>query len=445
MQSLVSVLLLVGAVCSDNWEHLKHQEFLKSRFPAWTPVSIPGSASLWTVTAQCGEGQMLVVARLDLFGTGCLLQAADLTLGPAGCPFTELDPWTNTVTFHCGLSDCGTAVMVTADHLLYTTHLYYTPRPSGSVIVRTTSAVVLIECRYPRKNDVNSQAVWPTWAPLISTQNGGGFVLYSLHQMNDDWDAERASNVYYLGESIHIEASAVTMHRGPVRLYVDLCVATPTPDQDSTPRYQLIDFNGCLMDSRASDSGSSFVTPRTHQNKLQIKLGAFRFLDAGSAIFITCHLKVAAIDGRPDPVNKACFFQKPANEWAPVEGPGGICLCCGRGNCRGGRRGRSVDFRRRAAVSQFEDDQLRKEGEIQMGPLVILAAEPGDQAPTVRIESQNATNRPEAPEHTHVQMKTVLILVGLVGAVALMLSGLMVGGVVICGALTIFNLYNKLT
>uniref|UniRef100_UPI00398F76C9 zona pellucida sperm-binding protein 3-like n=1 Tax=Pristiophorus japonicus TaxID=55135 RepID=UPI00398F76C9 len=459
MWCLVSVLLLVGAVCSNNREHSKYRKLLQSRFRAthvpgriaggWNPASVPGTAASpsssfpQTLTALCGEQSLLVTASLDLLGTGHLIQAADLTLGPLGCPFTQLDARTNTVLFHHQLSECGIAVVVTAHQLIYSTHLYYTPRPTRSVIVRSSSAIALIECRYPREIRVNRQAVWPPWVPSSSLQTGGTLVSYSLRRMNDDWGAERTSNVYHLGDSINVEASVITTDHVPLRLYVDSCVATLTPDKDSTPRYHLIDSNGCLMDSRAEDSSSSFVSPRVHQDKLQIKLDAFRFVDVRSSIFISCRLTVAVAVGRPDPVNKACFFRKPANEWVPVEGSSEICLCCDQGTCGGGRRGWSIDLGPRATVSQFEDDQLRKVGEVQMGPLLILAALPGDVAPRVRIESQNVSDGQKAPEHS-VDMKAMLIVVGVVGAVALVLSGLVVGGAVLCGALTIFNLYNKL-
>ncbi|GCC20363.1 hypothetical protein chiPu_0018922 [Chiloscyllium punctatum] len=248
--------------------------------------------------------------------------------------------------------------MVTKHHFLYSTHLYYMLKEPRLAIVRTSSDIALIECHYPR-NDVNSQAVWPTWLPFKSLLKRGGFLSYSLRQMNDKWDAERVSNVYYLGELIHIEASVMSIDHEPLRLYVDSCVATVTPDKDSTPRYQLIDFNGCLMDSHASDSCSSFVSPRVQQNKLQISLGAFRF-----------------------------------------------------------SKGKNLE------------DQLRKAGEIQMGPLVILASR-------MQRENQNISNGQGTPEHNGVDL---MIIVGVVGAVALLLSALVVGGVVICGSLTINKL-----
>ncbi|XP_072447743.1 zona pellucida sperm-binding protein 3-like [Chiloscyllium punctatum] len=256
--------------------------------------------------------------------------------------------------------------------------------------------ILLIGVLLPTRNDVNSQAVWPTWLPFKSLLKRGGFLSYSLRQMNDKWDAERVSNVYYLGELIHIEASVMSIDHEPLRLYVDSCVATVTPDKDSTPRYQLIDFNGCLMDSHASDSCSSFVSPRVQQNKLQISLGAFRFSKGKNLIFITCNLKVTEIDGIPDSVNKACFFQKLGNEWMPVEGLNEICRCCDHGNCRGSRR--NVLFQQRAAVSLSQEDQLRKAGEIQMGPLVILASR-------MQRENQNISNGQGTPEHSQAQRK----------------------------------------
>ncbi|XP_048476208.1 zona pellucida sperm-binding protein 3-like isoform X2 [Rhincodon typus] len=434
MWSLFLVLFSVGVVCCNHSEYLIQQKILKGRFkvtPAPDPIpsdwvlatitSVSHSSSLHAIVALCGKQALLVVAKLDLFGNGHLIQAVDLTLGPLGCPFTHVDTWMNIVLFYYHLSDCGTnLVMVTEHHLLYSTHLYYMLKEPRLAIVRTSLDIALIECHYPRKDDVNSQAVWPTWLPFKSLSNGGGFLSYSLRQMNDKWDAERVSNVYYLGELIHIEASVMTIGHEPLRLYVDNCVATLTPDKDSTPRYQLIDFSGA------------------HQNTLQINLGAFRFLNGRSLVFITCNLKVTEIGSVPDPANKACFFQKPENEWISVEGSNEICQCCDHGNCRGSRG--NVGFQQRTAVFQSQDDQLRK-GEIQMGPLVILASESADFAPRMQTENQNISNGQGTPEHNGVDLK---IVVGVVGAVALMLSGLVVGGIIICGSLTIFNLYNKL-
>uniref|UniRef100_A0A8D0G6S9 Uncharacterized protein n=1 Tax=Sphenodon punctatus TaxID=8508 RepID=A0A8D0G6S9_SPHPU len=67
----------------------------------------PGESTLWSddeggaprktwppsrpVTVQCQEAQLVVTVHRDLFGTGRLIKAADLSLGPAACPYTSLN------------------------------------------------------------------------------------------------------------------------------------------------------------------------------------------------------------------------------------------------------------------------------------------------------------------------------------------------------------------
>uniref|UniRef100_UPI00398E5269 zona pellucida sperm-binding protein 3-like n=1 Tax=Pristiophorus japonicus TaxID=55135 RepID=UPI00398E5269 len=150
---------------------------------------------------------------------------------------------------------------MTDNLLIYTTHLYYRPSRIGGIIVRTSGAVVPILCHYTSKRIVSSNAIKPTWVPFSSTKGAEGRVSFSLRLMTTDWSAERASNIYHLSDLIHIEASVLTVNHMPLRLYIDRCVVTLSPDQDSTPSYHIIDFNGCLLYSRDEDSFSSFVSP----------------------------------------------------------------------------------------------------------------------------------------------------------------------------------------
>ncbi|XP_060710966.1 zona pellucida sperm-binding protein 3-like [Hemiscyllium ocellatum] len=167
----------------------------------------------------------------------------------------------------------------------------------------------------PRKGNVSSNPINPTWIPFSSTRSGEGHLSFSLRLMNGDWLTERPSTIYSLGDLIHIEASVSMSNHIPLKLYIDRCVATLNPDKDSTPRYSIIDYNGCLLDSKAEDSFSTFVLPGDGRepDKLRFDLDAFRFYgDEHSLIFITCHLKVAAVD-QGDSRNKACTFRKLEN------------------------------------------------------------------------------------------------------------------------------------
>ncbi|XP_072420936.1 zona pellucida sperm-binding protein 3-like [Chiloscyllium punctatum] len=130
---------------------------------------------------------------------------------------------------------------MTGDFLTYTTHI---PNYPGPIIERTNGAVVSIECHYLRKGNVSRNPIRPTWILFSSTRSGEGHLLLSLRLMNGDWLTERTSTVYSLGDLIHIEASVSLANHVPLKLYIDRCVATLSPDKDSTPRYSIIDYNG---------------------------------------------------------------------------------------------------------------------------------------------------------------------------------------------------------
>ncbi|XP_078090930.1 zona pellucida sperm-binding protein 3-like [Mustelus asterias] len=341
------VLVLVGAVCcSDTWQQSLGQRFpwIAKATPRPQTVRPPGPpfgshfrvSPVQSVRVQCGEDKLLVRVQLDLFGTRHLVKAADLTLGTAGCRPTRIYSQNHTVLFDYGLHECGSRLQMTGDFLIYSTHLTHSPEYHGSVIVRTNGAVVPIECRYFRKGNVSSNPIKPTWIPFSSTRSGEGHLSFSLRLMNGDWLTERTSTVYYLGELIHIEASVSMSNHMALKLYIDRCVATLRPDPDSSPRYSIIDYNGCLLDSKAEDSFSTFVLPGEERepDKLRFDLDAFRFFgDERSLIFITCHLKVVPVDWR-DSRNKACTWQKMQNVWSPLEESSfDICACCHVGNC----------------------------------------------------------------------------------------------------------------
>ncbi|NWR79281.1 ZP3 protein, partial [Centropus unirufus] len=293
------------------------------------------AAPLHPVAVQCQEARVVVTVHRDLFGTGRLVRAVDLTLGLAACLPVSQNAAENTVTFVAGLHECGSTLQITSDSLVYKTSLFYKPTSSGNpVIVRTNAAVVPIECHYPRKSNVSSKAVRPTWAPFHSTLSVDEKMVFSLRLMNDDWSTERRSNSFQLGESLHLQADVASGGHVPLTLFVDDCIATLNPDRNSSPRYTLIDLGGCLVDGRADDTTSAFISPRPRQETLQFTVDAFRFAaDDRNLIYITCHLKAFPADQAPNPLNKACSFDKASSLWVPLEGTGDICSCCETGNC----------------------------------------------------------------------------------------------------------------
>ncbi|NWX44966.1 ZP3 protein, partial [Steatornis caripensis] len=337
-------------------------------FVPWVDVSqLQAPAPLLPVAVQCQEAQVVVTVRRDLFGTGRLVRAAELSLGSAACLPAVWSAAESTVTFMAGLHECGSTLRVTRDALVYSTSLNYKPVPTGNpVIVRTSPAVVPIECHYPRRNNVSSSGVKPTWVPFYSILSSEEKLPFSLRLMNDDWSTERASTVFQLGEVLHLQAGVDTENHAPLRLFVDNCVATLNPDLSSSPRYTFIDFSGCLVDGQLDDATSTFISPRPRQDVLQFAVDAFKFAgDSSNLIYITCHLKASLADQAPDPLNKACSFNKASNTWAPVEGTWDVCSCCEMRSCGLGRHSRRLH-----APSRWQGGRARREVPSKLDPLV---------------------------------------------------------------------------
>ncbi|NWX87411.1 ZP3 protein, partial [Nothoprocta pentlandii] len=344
----------------------------------------PAVSGTRPVAVQCQEAQMVVTVHRDLFGTGRLINVADLTLGPAACKHSSLNTALNTVTFAAGLHECGSIVQVTPDSLIYRTLINYDPSPaSNPVIIRTNPAVIPIECIYPRRENVSSNAIKPTWAPFSSTLAAEERLVFSLRLMNEDWTAERPFTGFQLGDILNIQAEVSTENHVPLRLFVDNCVAALSPDSDSSPHYSIIDFNGCLVDGRSDDTSSAFITPRPREDMIRFRIDVFRFAgDTRNLIYITCHLKVTPADQAPDPLNKACSFNKARNIWVPVEGSRDICSCCETGGCETAALSRRLNHLDRWPSRRFRRDAPAAGGRSPRDPRGQVGLVPSPGPPT---------------------------------------------------------------
>nr|XP_027808747.1 zona pellucida sperm-binding protein 3 [Marmota flaviventris] len=333
------------------------------------------------VEVECLEAQLVVAVSRDLFGTGKLIQPADLSLGPEGCEPLFSVGNADVIRFEVGLHECGNGVQVTDDALVYSTFLLHDPHPMGNLsIVRTNRVEIPIECRYPRQGNVSSQAIWPTWVPFRTTVSSEKQLIFSLRLMEENWTSEKLSPTFHLGDTAYLLADVHTGSHPPLHLFVDHCVATPTPDQSASPRHSIVDFHGCLVDG-LSDGSSAFQAPRSKTDVLRFTMDVFHFAnDSRNTIYITCHLKVIPAHQPPDQLNKACSFNKSSNSWSPVEGSAEICECCGRGDCgTPGSSRRQPPVQGPKATSRNRR-HVTEEADVTVGPLIFLgkADDPGD-------------------------------------------------------------------
>ncbi|XP_038607917.1 LOW QUALITY PROTEIN: zona pellucida sperm-binding protein 3-like [Tachyglossus aculeatus] len=417
LEGLPNATLSLSPPGSSSWKQEK--KFLLARSFQEAPGGTPFS-QLHSVEVQCLEKQMTISVQRDLFGTGKLIKPSDLSLGPRDCRHTALRAPEDTVVFEIGLHECGSRLQMTNDRMTYSINLYYNPAPaSNPVILRAIPAVILIECSYPRRNNVSSQAIKPTWLPYRSTLSAEGKLDFSLRLMTEDWSAERTSSNFHLGDVLYIQADVNAGNHIPLRLFIEKCVATQTPDEESRPQYAIIDFKGCLVDGQSEESTSAFISPRLKQETLQFTVDAFKFTDdVTNLIYITCHLKITAVDHVPDPSNKACSFNKAGriSGWIPVEGANEICSCCETGKCASPRLKRSNPPHNVMPVNKTE-------AVVTLGPLFFgdIASSPSPFADQLELTT---------PLQDAEQLPILLLLLGL-GLGAIMFLTLITVGILL--------------
>uniref|UniRef100_A0A4X2L2C4 Zona pellucida sperm-binding protein 3 n=1 Tax=Vombatus ursinus TaxID=29139 RepID=A0A4X2L2C4_VOMUR len=356
---LVSVLLL-WTLQDGDWDETKALSWA-TQSPALGSLSSPPPV----VEVQCEDDRLIVSVNRDFFRTGRLVWATKLTLGPLACAPVSSDPLSKRVIFEVGLHECGSELQVR----FHLRGLVDAPSLSQSpLVLRSSEVSVLIQCPYPRplslpsrREKVSSRAIRPTWVPFYSTLSRKQRFKFSLHLVVDDWSRERTSSAFQLGDLIHIQADVYTGYHAPLRLFVDSCIATLTPDPASVPYRVVIDFNGCLVDGQSWDSSSIFISPRPGQNVLRFMVDSFRFAqDSRNEIYITCHLKVTATDQAPK-------F---------------------RMNEMGGNKGTI------SSVSRLLGNPSELEADLMLGPLVLSEAENGPKSG----QENNVGGVPEWPE-----------------------------------------------
>uniref|UniRef100_A0A8C5H860 Zona pellucida sperm-binding protein 3 n=1 Tax=Gouania willdenowi TaxID=441366 RepID=A0A8C5H860_GOUWI len=317
---------------------------------------VPVSAK--SVSVHCGERKVIVEVDRNFLGNGQLVRPTDVTLG--GC--SAVDDSGLVLHFHAEVHGCGSTLKMTDQELVYTFTLKYTPAPiSNTFILKTNPSQVEIQCLYPRRHQVSSSGMAPTWNQFVSDIAANQRLRFSLRFMTDDWQIQRPSNVHFLSEVMHIEASVLQGHHVPLSVYVDSCVTTVSPDPASDPKYSFISDYGCFTDAKLTGAKSYFMQ-RSQEDKLHFQLKAFRFFhDDAKSFYITCHLKATLASVPIGPQRKACSYMTEAKRWVASDGDNRVCSCC-ETSCSEQRRKRSL---------ASDDGTLEWEGTAALGPILL--------------------------------------------------------------------------
>nr|XP_033932280.1 zona pellucida sperm-binding protein 3-like isoform X1 [Pseudochaenichthys georgianus] len=389
----VQVILLVGlCVCSSfAFPPTKDASFQSLAYTGRSelgqqqqksPAAVPQQVN--TVRVTCHPDSLEIVIKADMFAVGAPVDGDELRLGVETnnqyCRATASSA--DEYSISVGLVECGTRHWVTEDSLIYTNLLIYSPEASPYGVVRMDEAIIPIECHYERKYSLSSSSLMPTWIPFMSTQAAVEMLQFNLRIMTSDWQNKRGSNVFHIGEPISIEASVRIGHHIGLRVFVNSCVATLSPDMHSSPRHAFIE-NGCFVDSQLPGSRSQFLA-RTQDDKLHMSIDAFRFYneDRGE-LYITCHLNAVPIN-KADAPNKACTFVN--GRWRSADGNDYLCGQCQRPievAQTPSKPSSPSKFRPRGFVKPEEREPLWRSGlktstvwehQARVGPVIVLPA-----------------------------------------------------------------------
>ncbi|XP_024118218.1 zona pellucida sperm-binding protein 3 isoform X1 [Oryzias melastigma] len=282
------------------------------------------------VTVKCHPDSMEVVVKADMFETGLNVDGGHLRLGSnslgSGGECGAVQKGEDEFTIWALLSDCGTKLSSTEEKIIYSNVLIYSPEPSADGLLRFEAATIPVECHYDRRYSVDGISLESTWVPSVSTMSVNDQIDFSLKLMTGDWQFERDSYTYFLADPINFEVSAIVENHIPLRVYVDHCVATATPEAEATLRYDFIDNKGCLVDAYLTNSRARFL-PRAEEHVLRFQLEAFRFYqEPSNQIYITCAVKAVPAVQTVNSQNRACSFIE--NRWQSVDGGDQVCRSC---------------------------------------------------------------------------------------------------------------------
>ncbi|XP_061550392.1 zona pellucida sperm-binding protein 3-like [Phycodurus eques] len=305
---------------------------VQSHFP-----SQQQGARATAVLVRCHPDSMELVVQADLFDTGFLVDPEHLRLGSDPASGSGLcragrtgDDWT--LTIWANLLDCGTLLSSTQDKIIYSNVLVYSPEPSSEGLFRLDGVTIPVACHFDKSYSVASMSLRPGWVPSVSVVSADNRIDFKLRLMTDNWQFERRSHAYFVGDPMHFEVSAVVRKHKPLRVYVERCVATAGPDPRAALRYDFIERNGCLFDAFLTNSSSHFLS-RVEGHMLQFQLEAFMFhQQPNSQVYITCWLRAVPDSSWVRSQNRACsFIDNRAHRCRPALCPDDQD-CCPRGN-----------------------------------------------------------------------------------------------------------------
>ncbi|KAK9539194.1 hypothetical protein VZT92_004316 [Zoarces viviparus] len=346
------------------------------------------------IVVNCLPDTMRVVVQADMFDTGLQVDVGHLRLGSdlvsEGSACGAVPSGEAEFTIQASLRDCGAELSSTEEKIIYSNVLVYSPEPSSDGLLRLDAATIPVQCHYEKRYAVAPISVQPTWVPSVSRVSAEDRINFNLLLMTDDWQFQRGSSSYFLGDPIHLEASAVVGNHIPLRVYVTNCVATATPNAEATLRYDFIENHGCLADAYLTNSKSRFL-PRVEEHKLRFQIDAFRFYqEPSSQVYITCYLKAVPAALSVSSHNRACSLIE--NRWSSIDGNDQACRSCDVSH-RGKPQSQYGKPQQSSPGLLKRSAEYKPERRVQLGPVTLLPSSKTDTRPSDSRMAHSPKNR----------------------------------------------------
>ncbi|XP_075067004.1 zona pellucida sperm-binding protein 3-like [Mixophyes fleayi] len=284
-----------------------------------------------TVFYACNNTFVSVSVKSDPFGVGMKLDPGSLTLGK--CPVSSTSALSGFFVFEYHLYDCGFSKMF-GNIVKYFVDLVYQPTNIGANQFSQpfTKHIGCVLNRSMTPTSIETTVVVPVYAK--------GLLNFFAKLMNDDFSDTTPTKDFSLGSLISLELSVDSTNHMPLRIFVDECIVTPTPDiSNSGPIYSLITNHGCFVDGKVA--ASKFVE-HFPLDTIRLTFPAMKFVEDSDEIYL--HFKIVVWDTNTvTELRKACSYFSDTNRWQLLgNSQSNVCNCCDS-VCNPSRRRRSVE------------------------------------------------------------------------------------------------------
>ncbi|XP_053927101.1 deleted in malignant brain tumors 1 protein isoform X2 [Cuculus canorus] len=232
-----------------------------------------------SITLQCLPDYMrAVVSRYYLQSHG--YSARKLSLNDPTCKPNVTSQY---VIFDIPYSACGTVTEGNNNTIIYSNII--TGYSSDSVITRNKNLLLHVNCKMLQNTWAQIMYVADNNFEVTETQYARYDVnLTFYHSESFSWPVYDSPYYVDINQNLFLEAYLHSSDPN-LMLFVDTCVASPTPHNVTTVTYDII-RNGCVRDPTYNTYYSHY------RHRVRFKFNAFQFIRSNPLVYVQCELVV---------------------------------------------------------------------------------------------------------------------------------------------------------